>query len=76
MLNGIPKRSEKRISEIPEGLLIFADDDAYLERRHVHVAKKIVKNLKTQIIDDANHFVQQHRPKEVNKAMSDFLKSF
>ncbi|KAF4523635.1 hypothetical protein B566_EDAN010144 [Ephemera danica] len=48
----------------PHGLLIFGQNDAYLDQELVRLSAEMVKNLQTFIVPDANHFVQQDQPEK------------
>ncbi|KAL1130081.1 hypothetical protein AAG570_013021 [Ranatra chinensis] len=59
--------------EVPQGLLIFGDQDLAIETSTAEETAKTVPNLTLQIIPGASHFVQQDEPEEVNKAIHEFL---
>lgn len=67
------KEPGKKLQVKVPGILIFGKNDLYLDFRMVESTKEYVENLETQIIEDANHFVQQTAPKDVNTIMRKFL---
>jgi len=61
---------------MPPGILIFGEEDAFLDIANVERTKQFVPKLQVKYIKRGNHFVQQDEPEAVNEAMRDFLKSF
>lgn len=55
------------------GLLIFGEKDKYLDLQHAKIAQEDVADLTVKIVAGGNHFVQQDKPKAVNKLIEEFL---
>ena len=56
-----------------ETLLIWGDDDQFLESSMADNHSKLVENLKVEHIPNCSHWVQQDAYEKVNELMTDFL---
>lgn len=64
---------EEALKEYPPGLLLFGENDDYLSLRFVDLAKREVPNIKTIIIKNCSHFVQQENPDKINEEIRKFV---
>ncbi|PIK52584.1 hypothetical protein BSL78_10526 [Apostichopus japonicus] len=71
--NASPTRSYMRSAILCPTLLIWGMDDMYLDVVLTEGHDKYVQDLTVAKIHGANHFVNQHKPDEVNKKMREFL---
>lgn len=55
-------------------LVIWGTNDIALERDLAEMSREFVQNIRIEYIEDATHFVQNHKPDEVNRIMDRFLK--
>jgi pimeloyl-ACP methyl ester carboxylesterase len=54
-------------------IIIWGENDLALEKDLPELCRPYVENISIKYIPDANHFVQQDRPDEVNQYMKTFL---
>ena len=66
------KNRERPVITCPV-LLIWGTEDAALTLELAAKSAKISDLVTLEFVDDASHWVQQDRPKEVNKLMWNFL---
>jgi len=55
--------------------IIWGENDLALERDLAEMCRPFVESLKIHYIPNANHFVQQDKPDEVNRVIEEFLNS-
>lgn len=60
--------------EVP-GLYIFGEKEKFLSFDFLNLGKAHASNLRVEVVKGANHFVNQHKPDELNALMWNFLKS-
>lgn len=59
--------------ELPKGLLIYTDNDRYIDISSFDGVTNLVENLQTSFIKSASHFIHQRKHEDVNREMSKFL---
>lgn len=64
---------EEPLKNYPPGILLFGENDDYLSLRFIDLAKIEVPNLKSKIIKNSSHFVQQESPDEINGEIRKFI---
>jgi len=60
--------------DFPPGLLLFGEQDDYIDKEIQENTTKLVANCSLVYVKDTNHFVQQDDPEAVNQEMRAFLK--
>ena len=54
-------------------LLIWGEEDDFLEKALALNTRKYVTNLRIQFLPTTSHWVQQERPEEVNRLIEEFV---
>ena len=54
-------------------LIIWGEEDIALSKDLPELARPFVDKLTIKYVSNGNHFVQQHRPAEVNRLIADFV---
>lgn len=57
------------------GLFILGENDLYISKSTGPILQKQFEKLQFEVIEGANHFVQQDAPDKTNALMRKFLKS-
>lgn len=72
-LTYFPKEGNGKIGDGDGGLFIMGQRDKYISQASCILMADFYPKLQVEVVPNANHFVQQDAPHQVNKLMKDFL---
>lgn len=69
----VPKQSKPKA--FAPGLYLLGEGDHYISKATGPILQKQFKNLQFEVVEGANHFLQQDAPEKTNALLRKFLKS-
>lgn len=58
-----------------DGMYVLGEHEKYISMESLALTAKEYPKIRVEIVPDANHFLQEHKPNAVNELLRDFFES-